>query len=341
VDTPSRWTGRPLLNRRDILGPATWACVLAMSRTIKADQMKTESRIDQVEVIRTRVFAAGAKGGNPCPVVLFGDQLYASQMQRLAQKFGLDTVFILKAGDNTADIQLRYFVPDHEMGVSGHATIAAITVALIKKLVRSERVKIRTSSGVFEVAWKREDQSYVITLEQNPPFFGATATAEQAAGALNISVNEIAYESPIQVVSVSRPKLLVPLGDWRILNRLSPDYHALWKLCDALQVSGLYPFTRRTNKEPARAEARQFPLRAGFPEDAATGVAAAALAAYMVLYDLKLKPGHHIFRIAQGYAMGSPSLIDAIADCSNAQVTRTAIRGTAELLQYEMISISS
>jgi predicted PhzF superfamily epimerase YddE/YHI9 len=24
-----------------------------------------------------------------------------------------------------ADIRLRYFVPDHEMGVSGHATIAA------------------------------------------------------------------------------------------------------------------------------------------------------------------------------------------------------------------------
>jgi PhzF family phenazine biosynthesis protein len=143
-------------------------------------------------------------------------------------------------------------------------------------------------------------------LEQNPPVFGAEVSPHQIADVLKIAIDEIASnESPIQAVSVSRPKLIVPLKDWRILNRLEPDFDALWRMCDALHVSGLYPFTRHTNQEKADAESRQFPLRAGFLEDAATGVAAAALGAYLARYDRKYQPGRHEFRIAQGYAMFS------------------------------------
>ncbi len=120
---------------------------------------------------------------------------------------------------------------------------------------------------------------------------------------------------------------------------MKPDFEGLWKLCDAVGVTGLYPFTRHTNKTNAWAEARQFPVRAGFVEDAATGVAAAALAAYLVKYDLACQPGHHEFRIAQGYAMGAPSLIETISDCAGGKITRTAIQGTARIVGRERIGI--
>lgn len=88
------------------------------------------------------------------------------------------------------------------------------------------------------------------------------------------------------------------------------------------------------------AEARQFPLRAGFPEDAATGVAAGALGAYLARYDLQSRSGHHEFRIAQGYATGAPSVIEAIADCSpDGPITRTAIRGAAQVVRREEIRL--
>jgi predicted PhzF superfamily epimerase YddE/YHI9 len=61
----------------------------------------------------------------------------------------------------------------------------------------------------------------------------------------------------------------------------------------------------------------------GFLEDAATGVAAGAL-------------GTHTFRIAQGFAMGAPSLIDAIAHCDGKQVLTTAVRGNAEIIEEEI-----
>jgi len=127
------------------------------------------------------------------------------------------------------------------------------------------------------------------------------------AQALRIGVGDIACKTPVESVSVSRPKLLVPLADSGVLDTLEPDFDALWALCEAFRVTGVYPFTRNTDKANADVEARQFPLRAGFPEDAATGVAAAALGAYLVKYDGQCRTGEHQFRIAQGYAMVLPA----------------------------------
>jgi len=129
--------------------------------------------VDEIEVVHTRVFAAGPGGGNPCPVVPFADGLSSTEMQGLARRFGLDTVFVLKPLSKAADIRLRYFVPDHEMGVSGHATIAAITVVLARKPRQSERMKIETVSGLFDVGWLRSKDSYLVTVEQNSPTFGS------------------------------------------------------------------------------------------------------------------------------------------------------------------------
>jgi len=104
-------------------------------------------------------------------------------------------------------------------------------------------------------------------------------------------------------------------------------------------VTGLYPFTAQTDKIDADVEARQFPLRAGFPEDAATGIAAAALGGYLARYDLDLAPGRHHFRVAQGYAMGAPSSIHVIVENRNGAIARTAIQGSAQLISEEHVVI--
>jgi PhzF family phenazine biosynthesis protein len=223
------------------------------------------------------------------------------------------------------------------MGVSGHATIAAITVARLDNTVKSDHVRVETMKGIFEVESSRRGDGIIVTLEQNKPLW-PHLDPDLVARALNIDPKRIGLaESPIQSVSASRAKLLVPLEDSKVLDNLMPDYQALWELSEKLQVTGFYSFTRHPDKKNAQAEARQFPLRAGFPEDAATGVAAAALGAYLATYDRKCKTGQHVLRIAQGYAMQAPSLIEAIVECAEGKVTRTAIRGTAEIVRRERI----
>ena len=80
------------LSRRAFL--AAWASTGAMSYAITKIRRTQEMRSDQTEVVHTRVFAAGRNGGNPCPVVLSDDRLTDSEMQGLARRFALDTVFI-------------------------------------------------------------------------------------------------------------------------------------------------------------------------------------------------------------------------------------------------------
>lgn len=164
-------------------------------------------------------------------------------------------------------------------------TIAAITVALQRKIVRPSRVRVETTTGIFDDTWLPRAPGFLVTLEQNPPVFGPPNPSTPALGIPLTAITDV--PSPIQSVSVSRAKLLIPLPDSPTLSPLQPDFNALWELCDKLHVTGFYPFTRRSDKPNSSAEARQFPLRAGFPEDAATGVAAPGLGAYLATLDLR------------------------------------------------------
>jgi len=106
-------------------------------------------------------------------------------------------------------------------------------------------------------------------------------------------------------------------------------------------VTGFYPFTLNTRDPDWHAEARQFPQRAGFEEDPATGVAACALGAYLVERGLsgQLADGVHVLRIGQGRAMGRPSLMEARIHRKAGKIVRTQIGGMATILFTETIQL--
>ena len=250
--------------------------------------------INKITVYQTRVFAASPNGGNPCPVVPDAEDISDSEMLKLAKYFGLDTVFILSPKSSQADIKMRYFVPDHEMGISGHATIAALSVALTTGMILKEKVRIETNSGIFEAQLPSThgESNQIITLEQSRPLFGTKFTDVKITGALNLHSNEVdTTQNPIQSVSVSRAKLIVPVYNSTILDAIVPDFDVLWKTCETMNVTGFYVFTRHPFQNRGDIDARQFPYRAGFSEDAATGVAA-ALAAYLSYYNYNCKEGY-------------------------------------------------
>ena len=76
-------------------------------------------------------------------------------------------------------------------------------------------------------------------------------------------------------------------------------------MCAQIGSTGLYPYAL---SGPHRFDARQFPRASGYPEDAATGIAAAALAFGLLRLGLVAAdgPGLHV---RQGRAMGRPSRI--------------------------------
>lgn len=123
---------------------------------------------------------------------------------------------------------------------------------------------------------------------------------------------------------------MVPLCSKAVLDGLQPNLELLWTLCDHHETTGFYPFVQGEN---GRLYARQFPKRAGYNEDPATGVAASALAAYLVDHrQVLVQNGWNCFTVFQGEAMGQPSVIYADVFVEDGKIIRTRIRGNAKIL---------
>ena len=75
--------------------------------------------------------------------------------------------------------------------------------------------------------------------------------------------------------SVGSPKLLAPIISSSVLTQLTPNFSEILAWSLAKHVNGLYVYTHLENEQWL---ARGFNPKTGHNEDAATGVAAAALA---------------------------------------------------------------
>jgi trans-2,3-dihydro-3-hydroxyanthranilate isomerase len=269
--------------------------------------MTPTSALAQVQ--HTVVFPAGDGGGNPCPIVFGADDWPTEQLQATAAGFGHETGFVL-APQSGGDVRLRYFVPRHEMEMCVHATVAAV-VLLGRAGAIPETASIETPLGMRTARW--EGPAGTAIIEQARPTLGAPiSSVGEVLEVLGLSEADLDGVDPVQSVSTARAKLMIPLVDERALDAIVLDAPAAWELCDQLDVTGLYPFT--VTSVGADAAARQFPRRAGFDEDPATGVAACALGAYLATHRRSDETsGWRRWHIAQGRAMGRPSMIEAEA----------------------------
>jgi len=275
-----------------------------------------------MEPIWVTVFADGPAGGNPCPVVFDADELTTTEMQAMAHHFGAETAFVLSTS-NESDVRLRYFVPLHEMSMCVHATVASAVLLVQTGRVSANTLTAQTELGSLPVEVDRATSSAVVA-QFRPAFGPPIKDIAGVLAALRVNATDLNPEiGPVQSVSTARPKLMIPLRGEAVLDGLEPDFEALWKVCDALDVTGFYPFSI----EGESIAARQFPNRAGYPEDPATGVAACALGAYLTAQSTRA-PGWQHWTIGQGRAMGRPSLIVAESQVDHdGSISRTRVGG--------------
>jgi PhzF family phenazine biosynthesis protein len=286
----------------------------------------------RIAVEHLDVFAAAPGGGNPCPIVVDAKHLGADEMQSIAAHYGQESGFVVR--DDDGGLRFRFFVPRHEMAMCVHATIAACTVLAAAGALDAE-VTVRTASGDSTVTVGGGDPP-VVSVEQQRPQFGAPVdAADEIAAALGLPSAAVDDHMPIQSVSVSRPKLIIPLRSADDVHRCAPDFDRLWSICRRLDVTGAYPFAPHGD----HLEARQFPVDAGYPEDPATGVAAGALAAYLANKRRPSQLGWRTVSIEQGAAMGRPSRLQASAFADADGVYRSSVSGTATLRTRERLDL--
>jgi trans-2,3-dihydro-3-hydroxyanthranilate isomerase len=288
------------------------------------------AKTELIEVFVSRVPSSDGASGSPSPVTLDADDLTTEDMRALAEHYGQEAGFVLRPTDpKAADVRYRFFVPRHEMDMCGHATLG--TTWLLNKLgrVKPGDIRIETLSGVVHA---RVSPSGEVAISQPKGIVTPVDESHRAEimDVLGITAADMLGQ-PIINASTSRVKTLVPLTSPAVVNALKPDFDRMEDLCVKLGSTGLYPFACDWDDERTY-HARQFPCNSGYPEDAATGIAASAL-----IYGLQhygLIGTRRTIRVRQGEAMGRPSRIavtlanarDVDAGCWLSGDVRTASR---------------
>ena len=278
------------------------------------------------------VFGAGPGGGNPAPIVLDAAGMSDDAMRRVAQEYGHESGFVLPAPPGSdADYALRFWVPNHEMSMCGHATVGAVWLLDHLSLLSKHRLRLHTASGAVEaVVTNPGTDARTVEISQPvgivEPLLDPDLRAA-LADVLGLEPDDLS-EGPLQNAQTSRVKTLIPLRSVSTLDSLTPDFSRIHDVCEAIGSTGLYPYA--IHPTGGLVDARQFPKSSGYPEDAATGIAAAALAFGLLEQGLTYASGDPL-RIRQGRAMGRPSEIQVRFEHDGSQVVGCWIGGTAQL----------
>lgn len=237
-------------------------------------------------------------------------------MQAIARATGHESAFVLPATEPGIDWHLRFFVPQHEMEMCGHATVGSLWALRQWGRWTSATARIATLSGIVDTLWDAATQRVWISQPAVQVEALSLAESERVAAVLGLPPG---LPLPTMVnASTSRAKTLVPLPDRALLHALRPDFAAMEQLCSAIRSTGLYPYAPIDAATPSGPvdgpvfTARQFPKASGYPEDAATGIAAAALWGQLArsgAIGIGSAEQPMICTVRQGEAMGRPSAI--------------------------------
>lgn len=211
-------------------------------------------RIFQVDAFADRLFS-----GNPAAVMLFDAFPDDALMARIAAENNLaETAFLVPQGD---DFALRWFTPEVEVPLCGHATLASAAVVLDRLDPGRTTIAFHTKSGILTVA--RQGDTYVMDFPSRPMVpVDILPQIDMILGA------------PVREMRVDAFNYLTLLDSAQDVRRLSPDIAAIKQLDRA----GLIVTA------PGDADfdmvSRYFAPAKGIDEDPVTGGAHVALAPY-------------------------------------------------------------
>jgi len=240
--------------------------------------------MDTREVAIVDAFATEPTDGNPAGVVPDAEGLTDDQMQSVANELGAsETAFVLP--DEGADRRLRFFTPDSEVDLCGHATVAAHGLLFERGTIGAAESTMATAAGTLRVEPKPDGTVWMehgeADIREVDPDYGTVA---EALGVDPAALRDVGADLPLAVADTGFPWLVVPVNYFEHLSGASPDARAVEALCREVDAKGVYPFTFDTIAGDATLHARAFAPLVGIREDPVTGTAAGACGAYVRRY---------------------------------------------------------
>ncbi len=240
-----------------------------------------------VKVKKVNAFTDNIDGGNPAGVVLDSPDLSEDEMTYISKKLKVsETAFVFPSGK--ADFKNRFFTPDVEVDLCGHATIATFfTMALENFFPNNKNISVtqETKAGILPVNIEFSDDGtvYRVMMTQAKPILkDIHLDIFEIANSLKISPDVIDSSLPEQVVSSGLFTLPICIKSFKTLKSIKPDFEKIKNICKKLEVGSFHLFTFDTIEPRSIYHARNFPPIYGINEDPVTGTANGAVCIYLL-----------------------------------------------------------
>lgn len=288
----------------------------------------------EIKVFTLNAFAKTSDGGNPAGVVLDAELLTDGHMQEIAAKVGFsETAFIQKSIN--ADYKVRFFTPNNEVDLCGHATIATFYLLANKEYIHIGEYTQETKAGILKVECMKDK---TIFMNQRNPEFCELLNKKDIADTLNISEDIIMNDLPIQIVSTGLKDIFIPINSLEELYKIKPDFIKISEVSKKMDVTGYHLFSLETEYN-STAHCRNFAPLYGIPEEAATGTSNGALSCYLYKHGVIKKNNSKNLIFEQGYSMKKPSEILASLTIGNQEIVEVKVGGIALNINQRKIII--
>lgn len=215
----------------------------------------------QVDAFTDKAFA-----GNPAAIIPLNEWLSDGVLQAIAAENNLsETAFLVPDESDSADYELRWFTPEVEIPMCGHATLASAHMLLTSAQWRSDMRFSTRKAGILTVR-RDEDALYHLSL---PAYRPAPADLSPIVAALGVH--------PVEALLANDHFALIILKSAAEVRALQPDFAALKALGDYQII-----VSAKGDGDASGAEvvSRVFVPAAGINEDPVTGSAHCVLTPY-------------------------------------------------------------
>jgi PhzF family phenazine biosynthesis protein len=263
-------------------------------------------------------------GGNQAGVVILGNSENfpeASVMQRIAAELKhSETAFVKEVNQNT--FHIRYFTPNNEIELCGHATISSFTVLRNEKHLAVGDYKLITLAGTLHIVIEAECIWMEMTEGKLIMQFSPSESIE-LYHAFGLSIQDKPEQLYPCIVSTGLSDILLPVSSKEKLNQALQNRNEVIEVSKKYNVVGIHMFSYEATAE-ATAFCRNFAPLYDIDEEAATGTSNGALSYY--LSSMSLINKMDINRFIQGERMGKPSVIlSKISDSNTIYIGGNAV----------------
>lgn len=263
-------------------------------------------------------FVAKGNGGNKAAVVFDDFGLSEREMLKVAKKNNFsETAFIDFVNSSDSRFNIRYFTPEEEVDICGHAALASFQVLKQLGYLKGNIYYHRTKAGELKVLTEND----VILIEMKKPELVMELQPDAVLRTVDIDEGNIIKnrDGMIDVISTGLKDIILEVDGLDTLRSMKVMRDEMIKLCRDNGLIGMHVVSRETIEKDSHFSCRNFAPAVGIDEESATGTSNASMLYYM-LQNYEDMEYEKVYKVEQGYFMNSPSNIYVKAEKASGSI---------------------